>query len=99
MRAMTFQRGEAEAATAARGVDLTDHAPSSQPRVRALDHLADELMPEHAAIGHVAAREFEVGAADPGHQHLDDTLARARIRIGIVVSQAQFAIEDKRAHL
>ena len=80
IRAMTFHRGEAEVAAAASGVDLTDHAPSGQPRVRALDHLADELMPEHAAIRHVAAREFQVGAADPGHQHLDDTLAGTRLR-------------------
>ena len=52
-------------------------------------------MPEHAAIRHVAAREFEVGAADPGHQHLDDALAGTRIRIGIVGRDFSCAIEEQ----
>ena len=55
-------------------------------------------MARHAAIGHVPARQLEVGAAYPSHPHAHDTLARRGRRIGIVVAHNQFGIEHQGAH-
>ena len=63
-----------------------------------LDDAADELVPRHAAVCHVAAGDFEIGAADAGEADLDDTLARSRPRIGIVGAQLQPAVENQGAH-
>ena len=60
--------------------------------------VTDELMARDAAVLHVAAGNFEVGAADSGEADLDDTLARHRDRIGIVGAQVELAVEEQGAH-
>ena len=54
-----------------------------------LDDAADELMSRHAAITHIAARDFEIGSADSRQLDLDDALARQRRRIGVIGAQVQ----------
>ncbi len=75
-----------------------DDAPSEQRPIPGCDDFADELVAGDAAIGHVAAGEFEIGAADSGQTHAHDTLAAARGRIGIVGAILDLAVEFERSH-
>jgi hypothetical protein len=73
--------GAARHARAARGVDLTGHAPPHPcGRRGSRDDRADELVPRHAREGIVAAHELEVGVADPGQVHAHQRLVDRRDR-------------------
>ena len=95
---MPSQAGSAEFASPAGRVDFAHHAPAGERAALGVGDFADELMAGDAAVGHVSARQLEVGAAYPGHPHPHDTLARRRRGIGMVVADSQFAIEHQRAH-
>jgi len=83
---------------AAASVDLSGDPPADQRRIIRMHHVANEFMARDAAKIHIAARQLEIGAADAGQINPHDTFARHRLRIGIVLLQAQAVIEDERAH-
>ena len=96
--AMASKAIQAPGASPASGIDLAHHAAPGERTGLSVDNLADKLMARHAAIGHVPARQFEVGAADAGYPYANNTFTRRRRRVGIIVTQGQFAIEYQRAH-
>ena len=70
----------AEIARAAARVDLADDAAAQKLRLgRLLDH-ADKFMAERAAKTSIAARDLQIGAADPGERNPDESLARSARR-------------------
>ena len=99
---MTSEAVDARSASSARGVDFADHAaPSERAGAIVVDDVADELMARHAAVAHVAACQFEIGAADSGDPHAHDTFARRGSGVGIVAAKNQLrrvSVEQQRAH-
>jgi hypothetical protein len=72
-------------------VDLTDHAGAGQMG-RAVFDAADELVPQHTAVGVVAARQLDVGVADPGPHDPNEGLPVGGLRCGNVVTEAEPSI-------
>lgn len=73
-------------ATAAAGVDVGDHALAGPRRIIGSHHVGDELVAGNTTEAHVAARELQVGIANPGHAHAEERLAaNARGRWMILV--------------
>lgn len=66
--AVAPEPARARRADAAGEVDLRRDA-LALPRVGALHHLAEELVPEDAPEAHVAADDLQIGVADPGADH------------------------------
>ena len=52
-------------------VDLTNHALTNPRHIICFDHVADELMPDHARVRIISLYQFEISAADPSLADLD----------------------------
>ena len=63
------------AAFAATGIDVRHHTATNPRTIVSVDHLAHELMPEHAAISHVATGQLEVRIANASEPHLNQRFA------------------------
>jgi len=84
--------------SAACGIDLAGDAAPDEPMVSAGNNFADELVAGDASISHVTADQFEIRATNAGKTYAYETLARCRLRIGIVVAQGEFAVEVEGTH-
>src|SRR5690606_11646713 len=71
----------AQIALATANVYLAYHA-LSEPRVRSVDYLADELVPQRAAEPLVAAHQLQIGVADACQPQPDQRFARLGLRRG-----------------
>src|SRR6185503_7661008 len=85
-------------ARAAPGVDLADHARAArQISAAGILHDAHELVADRAAKARVAARDLEIGVADPRGAHAHERFA-VRARLGDFGERETGVVDAKGAH-
>ena len=97
-RAVMLVAAKTRRASAARRVDIGDDAASDPARRVRLQHFTDELVSEHAAKAHVAARELQIRVADARDAHPDQGFPGGSHGFGVVLVESRRAIADECAH-
>jgi hypothetical protein len=65
-------------------VDVADNPPSNPDRIRCLDHLPNEFVPQHPPKAQVAPHQLKIGVADAGQTDADERLTRKPDRVSKV---------------
>src|SRR5262249_620925 len=97
--AMTSDVGYAEIATSARGVDLTNDPLAGRSAGCAVNNFPAKLVAGNSPMRHVAPRQFKIRPADSSHSDADQTFARRRKWIRIIVAEYRARIKNKCAHV